>query len=62
MSAYTALIWCGVWTGVALGALAGCLALYDGLTWRSGRRKRPLSFVLLAYWRYGRRRWLARIG
>jgi hypothetical protein len=40
MSTYAALIWCGVWTGLALGLLAILFLIYDGISLRCGRRKR----------------------
>ena len=40
MSTYAALIWCGVWTGLALGLLAILFIVYDGISLRCGRRRR----------------------
>ncbi len=40
MSTYAALIWCGVWTGLALGLLAVLFIIFDRITLRCGRRRR----------------------
>jgi hypothetical protein len=60
MSTYAALIWCGVWTGLALGLLAVFFWICDGLSLRFGRRQRTLWAVLPIYWRCSWRKWIAR--
>jgi hypothetical protein len=41
MDTYAAVIWCGVWTGLALGLLALMFLVYDEISLRKSRRKRP---------------------
>jgi heme exporter protein D len=43
MGTYAALIWCGVWTGLALGLLALLFLVCDRLSWRSQWMRRQGS-------------------
>ena len=43
MGTYATIIWCGVWTGLALGLLALLFLVYDEISLRLGRRRRSAS-------------------